>query len=90
MSLFFSTGSPTTEMSPDEIRAGVFQALSALGERKRVLAVPPERCADGAGVGVLRRQARRRAARAGNAQADDRRGDRDHVRRDTESAVPCT
>ena len=42
MSLFFAAGSPTTEMSPAEIRAGLFEALTKLGERKRVLAVPPD------------------------------------------------
>jgi len=42
MSLFFATGSPTTELSADEIRAGLFEALAKLGDRKRVLAVPPD------------------------------------------------
>ena len=42
MSLFFAAGSPTTEMSSAEIRAGLFEALTKLGERKRVLAVPPD------------------------------------------------
>ncbi len=42
MSLFFATGSPTTEMSAEEIRAGLFEALTKLGERRRVLAVPPD------------------------------------------------
>ena len=42
MSLFFATGSPTTELSDAEIRAGLFEALSKLGDRKRVLAVPPD------------------------------------------------
>src|SRR5580658_803535 len=42
MSLFFATGSPTTELSADEIRAGLFAALAKLGHRKRVLAVPPD------------------------------------------------
>jgi hypothetical protein len=42
MSLFFGAGSPTTEMSPAEVRANLFAALEALGERKRVLAVPPD------------------------------------------------
>jgi nickel-dependent lactate racemase len=42
MSLFFAAGSPSTEMSPAEIRAGLFEALTKLGERKRVLAVPPD------------------------------------------------
>ena len=42
MSVFYSTGSPTTEMSPAAIKAGLFEALTELGERKRVLAVPPD------------------------------------------------
>jgi nickel-dependent lactate racemase len=42
MSLFFAAGSPTTELSQAEIKAGLFAALTALGERKRVLAVPPD------------------------------------------------
>ena len=42
MSLFFAAGSPSTEMSAAEIRAGLFAALTKLGERKRVLAVPPD------------------------------------------------
>jgi hypothetical protein len=42
MSLFFAAGSATTEMTPAEIKAGLFEALGKLGERKRVLAVPPD------------------------------------------------
>ncbi|MBN9614381.1 MAG: DUF2088 domain-containing protein [Acidobacteriales bacterium] len=42
MSLFFSAGSPTTEMSPSEVQANLFSALDKLGERKKVLAVPPD------------------------------------------------
>jgi nickel-dependent lactate racemase len=42
MSLFFEAGSPTTEMSSDEIRTNLFQALERLGERRRVLVVPPD------------------------------------------------
>jgi nickel-dependent lactate racemase len=42
MSLFFAAGSATTEMTPAEIKAGLFEALEKLGERKRVLAVPPD------------------------------------------------
>ena len=42
MSMFFATGSPTTEMSPAEYRAGLHEALTKLGERKKVLAVPPD------------------------------------------------
>ena len=42
MSLFFAGGSADTEMSGVEIRAGLREALAKLGERKRVLAVPPD------------------------------------------------
>ena len=42
MSLFFASGSPTTEFSPAELRANLFTALEALGERKKVLIVPPD------------------------------------------------
>ena len=42
MSMFFAAGSATTEMSEAEIKAGLFEALTKLGERKKVLAVPPD------------------------------------------------
>src|SRR3984885_7870384 len=42
MSLFFGAGSPTTELSPAEVKAGLFSALDKLGARKKVLAVPPD------------------------------------------------
>jgi len=42
MSLFFAAGSPETELSPAEYRAGLHEALSKLGERRKVLAVPPD------------------------------------------------
>jgi nickel-dependent lactate racemase len=42
MSLFFAAGSPTTEMSPVEVRSNLFQALDKLGPRRKVLAVPPD------------------------------------------------
>ena len=42
MSLFYAAGSPTTELSSNEIRAGLRGALAKLGERKKVLAVPPD------------------------------------------------
>ncbi len=42
MSLLFASGSATTELSEDEVRAGLFGALEKLGPRKRVLAVPPD------------------------------------------------
>jgi nickel-dependent lactate racemase len=42
MSLFFAAGSADTEMSGEEVRAGLREALAKLGERKRVVAVPPD------------------------------------------------
>jgi nickel-dependent lactate racemase len=42
MSLFFAAGSPSTEMSAEEIKAGLFAALDKLGVRTKVLAVPPD------------------------------------------------
>jgi nickel-dependent lactate racemase len=42
MSLFFAAGSPTTELSPSDIRDGLYEALGMLGDRKKVLAVPPD------------------------------------------------
>ena len=42
MSLFFAAGSPTTEMSPEEVRGNLFAALDNIGARRRVLIVPPD------------------------------------------------
>ncbi len=42
MSLFFAAGSPSTEMSAEEIKTGLFAALDKLGARTKVLAVPPD------------------------------------------------
>lgn len=42
MSMYFAAGSPETELSSEEIRAGLFAALGKLGDRRRVLAVPPD------------------------------------------------
>jgi nickel-dependent lactate racemase len=42
MSLFFGAGSPTSEFTAAEVKAALFSALDKLGERKKVLAVPPD------------------------------------------------
>ena len=42
MSLFFAAGSTTTEFSPADLRAGLHEALTKLGARRKVLAVPPD------------------------------------------------
>jgi nickel-dependent lactate racemase len=42
MSVFFATGSETTELSTSAARAGLLQALEKVGKRQRVIAVPPD------------------------------------------------
>ena len=42
MSLCFAAGSETTELSPVEIKAGLSKALDALGQRNKVLCLPPD------------------------------------------------
>jgi hypothetical protein len=42
MGLFFAAGSPTTEFTAAEVKAGLFSALDKLGARRKVLAVPPD------------------------------------------------
>ena len=42
MSLFFSNGSATTELTPEQLRAGLHEAFKAMGKRNKVLAVPPD------------------------------------------------
>ena len=40
--LYFMAGSETTELSSDELREGLAAGLAKLGEKKRVLIVPPD------------------------------------------------
>ncbi len=42
MSSLFAHGSTTTEMSAAELRAGLHEALTKLGPRRKVLAIPPD------------------------------------------------
>lgn len=42
MSLFFGSGSASTEMSVDQVKTNLCGALEKLGDRRRVLAVPPD------------------------------------------------
>ena len=42
MSLYYAIGSPTLDLSADDLRAGLFEALDKLGKRNRVLALPPD------------------------------------------------
>jgi nickel-dependent lactate racemase len=40
--ILFSSGSPDTSFSREEVRSALYAALDKLGEKKRVLAVPPD------------------------------------------------
>jgi len=42
MAVLWSAGSPTAELSSQDLKEGLYQALGALGERRRVLALPPD------------------------------------------------
>jgi nickel-dependent lactate racemase len=42
MSLYWAAGSETAEFSPADLKAALFRALDALGERRKVLCVPPD------------------------------------------------
>ena len=42
MSLYYAKGSETTEFSPEDLKQGLFTALEALGDRRKVLALPPD------------------------------------------------
>jgi hypothetical protein len=42
MSLFLEIGSEHSDLSSVELRKGLFHALQALGQRDRVLAIPPD------------------------------------------------
>lgn len=42
MSLLFSAGSAATELSAEDLRRDLYQALDALGPRRKVLAIPPD------------------------------------------------
>ena len=40
--LYYAHGSETADLSPEDIKNGVFEALEKLGSRKKVLVVPPD------------------------------------------------
>ena len=42
MAIFFSSGSVSEELTSEDLRKGLSGALSAIGQRKRVLIVPPD------------------------------------------------
>lgn len=40
--IYYENGSPSTALSHDDLRRGLYEALEKLGERQKVLAVPPD------------------------------------------------
>jgi nickel-dependent lactate racemase len=42
MSIYFAHGSPTSEFTPTELKQALFRVFDALGERRRVLCIPPD------------------------------------------------
>lgn len=57
MSLFLEIGSEHSDLSSVELRKGLFHALQALGQRDRVLAIPPDFTRSHSGAGELTRSA---------------------------------
>jgi nickel-dependent lactate racemase len=57
MSLFFEIGSEQSDLSPTDLKEGLFQALRVLGQRNRVLAIPPDMTRLHSGAGGLTRSA---------------------------------
>ena len=53
MSLFLEIGSEQSELTPADLKNGLFQALRALGQRDRVLAIPPDMTRFRSGAGGL-------------------------------------
>ncbi|WP_425398514.1 lactate racemase domain-containing protein [Aeoliella sp.] len=42
MTLYYAAGSPDTELTPDDCRAALADLMQQLGDRQRVLAIPPD------------------------------------------------
>ena len=57
MSLYVAKGSPDAELSDDELKSLLFQALDAIGPRRRILAVPPDQTRIHSRAGDLTRYA---------------------------------
>ena len=55
MSLYLATGSPETEIDAGALRELLFEALAKLGEKRKVLAVPPDQTRAASRAGELTR-----------------------------------
>jgi nickel-dependent lactate racemase len=53
MSLYFATGSVDTDLSPEKLKELLSEGLAKLGERKNVLAVPPDQTREHSQAGSL-------------------------------------
>jgi nickel-dependent lactate racemase len=40
--IYFQTGSPTASLSHDDLKEGLYAALTLLGKKKKILAIPPD------------------------------------------------
>jgi hypothetical protein len=40
--IFYENGSNNTNLTAGDLKAGLFQALDKMGEKKKVLAIPPD------------------------------------------------
>jgi nickel-dependent lactate racemase len=40
--IYFQTGSPTASLSHDDLKEGLYTALTLLGKKKKILAIPPD------------------------------------------------
>ena len=40
--IYYETGSKSTNLTADDLKLGLFQALERMGEKKKVLAIPPD------------------------------------------------
>ena len=56
--MYFATGSPDARLDDAALRRGLFEALGRLGERRRVIAVPPDATRAHSGAGLLTAMAR--------------------------------
>ena len=53
MTIYFASGSPTADLSENDLRDALKQTLDALGPRRRVLAIPPDHTRDKSFAGLL-------------------------------------
>ena len=94
MPTYFAQGSPTTDLSRDDLRAALFSAFEKLGPRQKVLALPPDFTRVNSMAGPLTCLAyeyfgdrlTRRHAGPGHARPDGRLADRADVPRPARAA----